>query len=341
MVDIPALLQGVIVRHTPEVGIDQWEHEVLIAQFLMARHWVRRGIILILIQADPAADWKDTLQKATWMADTLSPPKLQDLFDICQDERPIIFLLKARLDTLYRAEELRRRLREKDVGWQFVQVLGKLATSEVLNGLLEKLKVDRMTTYHNDEEDDTDLQGLALKSAFEVYTKMKQDAGFPVPAMIVQKLPPDCGLPEMEPPPWDVLNAHILPLEWLESLQSFLPILDDQVKTLPSKVHDALKDHWAKWKAQKRQAKREYKTVEELDKLRQLPWHDPAPPRAMSQMALAYRRAEERWGKKGTAFLEALCEEYNVGKASKKAGISRPTAYKYLKELRKDLSPSD
>ena len=79
----------------------------------------------------------------------------------------------------------------------------------------------------------------------------------------------------------------------------------------------------------------------DLEEGGQLPWSQISPPKALSVMAEAYHHAEQRRGKKGTTFLEALCEGSTVEEASKKAGFSRQTGHKFLRELRKDLSPSD
>ena len=51
-----------------------------------------------------------------------------------------------------------------------------------------------------------------------------------------------------------------------------------------------------------------------------------------------YRVAGKRWGKKGRSFLDAQLQGYNLTEASARAGVSRQTGDKYLKELLKATS---
>jgi molybdenum-dependent DNA-binding transcriptional regulator ModE len=48
--------------------------------------------------------------------------------------------------------------------------------------------------------------------------------------------------------------------------------------------------------------------------------------------------AEKRWGARGRQFVQALMETGSVSEASAAASVSRQTAHKYLRELRKTLN---
>jgi hypothetical protein len=284
-------------------------------------------------------DWKALFRRASQIADDPSPPVLAALSRIWPDREPLLYLVWVRLECEHVAMELRKRLEGLGVGAALLRTLGPEPSPDAVRRLTRTLHVSQITvrSSHRHEEDPDDLRQVAVTEAVERYRtltdgiEVKQevtDAG-------LRELcsPPDFGIPEVDNPSWEARNLRLVATECREALKQFGPIFDGHAESIREQAHQALRDHFEKRKAKKRTGQRVPIAEDNL----------PSPAtRAAAEVFVeldaAYQAAMSRWGPSGGCLLTALRSGESMAEAAKAAGVSRVTAHKYLKELRKILS---
>ena len=133
------------------------------------------------------------------------------------------------------------------------------------------------------------------------------------------------------------------------------------METFPEKVHQYHRDIWEKWEAKKRKGieinldeleEQEHAAEKSgplqrilLEISQQRPTWESSARVADLDLKQAYQKIIDRYGEKAQRFLEALkktgwARRNNIKEASEMAQISRPTAYKYLREFALELEKS-
>ncbi len=332
MQDLRDLIRDQKAKHRPRSDYSSWDNETLVSQLVIWRSLGPQCIIRMI--AKPEDDWKAMFQRVSHMADVLSPAVLEELYSMQRNGVAVRFLIWWRLELEHIALELRNRLERSKVGSALIQAIGGRSEKVTLNQLLRVLRIERLQSYRPEDESDEDLRAHGLMKAYEYYDHMGEEAIFPLPHGLGAALPPNLGLPEQDPPPWDYLLPRVTSLQIQQALRVFLPILEGDVERLPGKVWQALRDLFEKRKAQKRDAQRADEPFETLEEAGHIPRHHGVQD-AMSDLVQVFKLAERRWGPKATAFLNALREDCTQDEAAKRAKISRQTGHKYLRELAK------
>jgi hypothetical protein len=194
-----------------------------------------------------------------------------------------------------------------------------------------------LTSYRPRLEDSEDLQCLGLLKAIELYRKdqeaaLKALAPFqPIPP-VLWDLVPDLKQTER----WSSLRTRLLYEEVLPALEIFLPLLQGKAEQLPKSVYQALRDHWGKWKAQKRAGAEDSLSLDDVLAKAEGVSDQQLAANVESNLVVekVAKMAEDRWGDQGRRFVEALIETGNMAEACREASISRPTGYKYREELK-------
>jgi hypothetical protein len=335
---VEGLIESVAAQHRARYSYPDWSNTDLLVRLVLLRHRARVCILRIM-GAGGSDGEQSAFRSASRMADDPGPKVLAELYAVWPHFEPLQYLVWVRLECEAVATELRGRLHALSVASALMHTLGSQTSEDALTGLKNALHVRLVTVYdqHQHEEDPSDLQQVAIEHAIRRYrdltegidvTQMSSDQ-----EMLALVSPPDFGLPSL-PATWtEEVGLPFVIGECREALKRFGPLLDGAVESARGHAHQALRDHFEKRKARKRSGGADFE--EEFRAL-----HSQADPDAGAQadMEEIYRFALKRWGPRGERFLRARVAGEPVAGAAKAAGLSRPTAYKYLKELRKDLS---
>jgi hypothetical protein len=125
-------------------------------------------------------------------------------------------------------------------------------------------------------------------------------------------------------------------------LESRLILLDGRMENIPRRLRDRKNDDLKTAKRRRKILHRNHNDVESAppDEPEDLLLRRERIKRAEVLSSRAYTVAAKRWGERGRKFLVALSvEETSVEKASTAAGVTRQMDYKYLRELKKALTP--
>jgi len=216
MQDFKMLIGEEAARHKPRSDYSTWKQEELILNLTVLRAVGRECVTKIIDRA--GVDWKETFRRAFRMADNPNPIVLEELYSICNDERPLRFLVWLRLELGYISLELMTRLIKLRVGREMIQIAGnKAAPLEVINSLLAVLNINKITSYHPEEESSEDLKQFGLERALtyqkEIGKEALEKSGFHR-LQVLSALPPqNLGFPLEDKEPWNWLNPRLLALQ--------------------------------------------------------------------------------------------------------------------------------
>jgi hypothetical protein len=332
------LIKSVAAQHRARHSYADWSSTNLLVRLVLLRHRAR-VCILRIIGAEGAEGWQSALRRASQMADNPTPKVLAELYAVWPHVEPLQFLVWARLECEAVATEVRRRLDALVVAPALMHTLGQQTFTDSLTDLKDALHVRRLTVHaqYRHEEDSSDLQQVAVERAVRRYRYLTE--GIAVTQMISDHemlalvSPPDFGLPPL-PDVWaQKIGLGFVKAQCHEALKRFGPLLDGAVESAQGHARQAVRDHVHQRKAQKRRGRPEFEAA-----FRALHFQAGSDAESLAATNRAYEVAIKQWGSRGERFLRALAAGEPVAAAAKAAGLSRPTAHKYLKELRKDLS---
>ena len=346
MINVKKLIKKEIARHKPISEYPDWEDKEVVLNLVFLRALGRECVTRIIAQH--GGDWKETFRLAYRIADYPNPHVLKKLYSICRDERPLRFLVWLRIEQEYIAIEFRRRLERTKAGWEITQLLKGLTPLESVGLLFRALEVDKITSYYPEEDSSEDLQQLAVEKALTYQERMAGVAlakcGFDQLQMISISLPSiNIGLPVKDKEPWNQLNPRMLALQTREAIKLFLPVLQGNVEQMPELVYQALRDHWEKRKAQKRDAREV--PYEEAEKEIVSTSYNELRDREVSReiLNISARMSEvlkeakkhKRWGDKAIKAFKYYCEGKTKKEASEMVGIDERTFRNNISRLNK------
>jgi hypothetical protein len=322
------------VGFQPRFDYAEWSSSDLLVRLVLLRHRGRL-CVLRLLALEGAQDWRMLFRRASQITDDPNPRVLAALYRIWPHPEPLLYLVWVQLECQHVAMALRERLSVLPVGEALIGTLGAEPPLDAVGKLKQALHVSRMEVYEGfqHEEDADDLHQEAVTHALKRYrgltggVQAKQE----VTDDELRELctPPDFGIPDKTasfPKLMDFAAA-----ECRAALERLSPIFDGHVEAAPGQVHQHLRDHFERRQAQKRSGERV-----PIEEATEGPRGGPNPDVRMDVKDL-YEFALKRWGARGERFLKAL-EAGTMTDAAKAAGVSRPTADKYRKELRRHFS---
>jgi len=308
------------VERNPDYSDLSDENLVLL---LVATESPARELVCVLID-QPARDAAEIYKQAVAVVRAPVPEALRMLHQhgATVDQLRSIIRTRIKLNAIY--AELRKRFDRLPVGAALYRAV--VGRPKGRDALLRSLRVERIKSFRQAKESDQDLRSEAVEAAWQKFSVMYESAAENV------------GLPRQvtissggEGPRFDW--KQLRKSEVNASLALFLPLLRGDAERLPEKVHQRLRDHFEKWNAAKR-AGMEFSLFDEEGSPASEPEiEELIAPREMAASLL--KVAEDRWGERGGAFVQALSEGAKVAEAAKVAGVSRTTANKYTRELRR------
>jgi hypothetical protein len=324
-----------LAGHRPRANYAEWSNTDLVVRLILLRHRGRLCALRILA-LEGSQDWKALFRRASRIIDDPNPKVLAALHRVWPHAEPLLYLLWVRSECEHAAEELHNRLSSLPVGSALLAMLGVEPPPEAVSKLKQALHVSEIGV-HKDfrhEEDAGDVQQVAVTHAMGQYRWLTEGVEVKQEVTDAQLrelcMPPDFGIPDAgETFPETVT---FVAAQCRAALVRVGPIFDGHVETAPAHAHQALRDHFEKRRAQKRTGRRV--PIERVTGR-----HAAGPnPDVRADVEAAYEFAVKRWGAKGKRFVTALLEAETTTEAAKAAGVSRPTAGKYVKELRRHLS---
>jgi hypothetical protein len=330
--DFEALIRDEFSSYSGSPDYSGLSNEDLILE-LVATESPARDLVFQIID-EPSRDTYSIYEQAVQMVRNPSVHALQLLRRRGAKDSDLRFVVKTRITLNDIYVELRKRFEPFPVGRAIYKAW--IERPDALADLLKALHVDRITSYRENKESSEDLQSIASLTPWrryrEIYDRVAESLG----------LPEKIDLPQV--------GHHRLVLETLQrhevsaSLSLILPLFRGDAEKLPQPVRQALREEFRKWKADKRDAS-EVSTYEEGETdesgrplVERIPGHYPDPEEsAISNLEAASMMtlAEKRYGEKGRLFLQALSEDMTFAEAATLAGISRQTAHRYVRELRR------
>jgi hypothetical protein len=211
-----------------------------------------REVIVWALQ-EPGRDSPYLYEQATRVVRNLCPTALQKLHQRGLRDLQFRFLVWSRLNLTGIYEELRKRLDRQRVGRAFYRIL--LNRPEALEELRTALHIERIKSYRPSKESDEDLRSdgveAALRKLEDFRSKIWRGISFreSVNLPTIPVLPSDSRTAGS----WDWGKLRAEELE--ETTVAFLPLLNGEAESIVTKVHDALKEHFRKFKAAKREGK--------------------------------------------------------------------------------------
>ncbi|MBI3770339.1 MAG: hypothetical protein HY271_17850 [Deltaproteobacteria bacterium] len=289
-------------------------------------------LVIVSFIDTPGAPWRTVYRHAAVLAGVLSLEVLDRLRRRGASGDVLGFLIWTRRAVDNVLHEILRRLRATPVGLAIVAVRSLMPPDDAvaLRQLLRALRVSQLTSFRPEKESDEDLRQDALASALDFVDRHEREITAP------WTLPDRIELPALPVPipgvdarrwDWPALVAS----ETHATAALLLPALRGDLEALPEKVRLALRDHFESWNAQKRSGEEvlfddsDHASPTDVES-------DLARRRAVQDF---YAEARRRWGDRACVFLDALLRGRTVEEASKRAGVSRQTGHKYLRELKR------
>ena len=281
-------------------------------------------------------DLKRVAEETADISDNLSWEYIDRLCELCQSPAPAMYLVWCRLeqDAIY--EETSKRLKKSKVGSELLRLEGKRVKPMGLGELHKALGVERITTYRPKKYSDDDLKQIAVEGALGAFKKMgealkveKPQDTYPL-SPLARFLPVKTEVSER----WEIVNAAMERKDYTMMQEYYLPALEG--KKISQRARQALKDWFEKWEARKRKG-----DEISLEQAKGIPSEETSRPVSSLVAKRVYKKTIDRHGEKARIYLDALPEsgwknKINIKEASELAEISRPTAYKWLKEYKRE-----
>jgi hypothetical protein len=330
--DFESIIRNEFSAYSGSPDYSQLSDEDLILE-LVATESPARDLVFRIID-DAGRDAYSIYQQAVQMIRNPSVHALQLLHKHGATVSDLRFVVttRIRLNDVY--AELRQRFETLPVGRTIYKAW--IDRPDALADLLKALHVERITSYRENKESSEDLQSIAFLTLWRRYREIYDAVAdsLRVPEQIDLS---DGGDHRLVP-------ERLQQRELSASLSVMLPLLRGDAEKLPEPVRQSLREEFRKWKAAKRNAREESIYQEgQTDEggrplVERIAGHHPDPEEcAISNLEAASMMtlAEKRYGEKGRLFLQALSEDLTFAEAATLAEISRQTAHKYVRELRR------
>jgi hypothetical protein len=284
---------------------------------------------------EPERDWLGVYKQAIRIARNPCSRALQMLHQRGLQDSQLRFIVWIRLNLIEIYDEFRKRLDRQRVGRAFYRTF--LNRPEALEELRTALHVERIKSYRPSKECDEDLRADGVEAAVrkleDLRLKIRREMSFPECVQLpkIPVLPSDSRTDGGWE--WEKLRAK----ELQDTIVAFLPLLSGEAEGILTKVHDALKEHFRKFEAAKRDGEEipicdeKGRLIDEVE-IVSVPGVEEQVLSKMAVISLG-QIAAERWGKKGSDFIRALLDDKTIKEASRIAGVSRQTGNKYFREL--------
>lgn len=227
-------------------------------------------------------------------------------------------------------EKLERRCKDKEVGAALIA--SQVGILDAVQEMERLMQVDRIRSYHPWEEESNDIKNSAWQRASNLYalTSKKYGAKYQVEFLSI------LSMSDKERRICDRI-AQIAGTIQEDMNRRFGPILGGEIETIPTKVRNHLRGEW------KKIARRKTIFENHQEEIREQIHPEERKPGEKQVVRIdyyhAYHIAKKRWGKKGQIFLDKLSQGATVTNASQEAGVTRQMGHRYLKELKRALSP--
>ncbi len=310
----------------------------------MGRDCVAR--ILLKDRPNPSLeDLKKVAGQAADISDEPSPKRLERLYASCHDMKPLKFLVECRFEQEAIYKETKNRLKKSGVGMEALRLLGRKSKPLTLDDLHKALKVERMQTYKPDKEMDEDLRSVAVGGVWNRFQKLGQTLKVKLPTGPYPAVPQNVGIPVDEKDTWSQLNAVMLQRDFEQMQENILPAL--QGKRLSGGARQALRDHWEKRDAQKREGEefdlsegqRLLRREGRLDRHEEEEMEQKADVSARMYKVLKEAQRQKRWGKKAITAFKYYLEGKTEEEACKLAKITPRTFQNYIARFREKFAP--
>jgi hypothetical protein len=303
-----------------------FSHENLVLA-LVATESPARELVFSLIDR-PDREPVDVYEQALRTVRNPSPAVLRMLHQHGATTEQLRLLIRTRIRLNKVNAELRKRFERLLLARAIYRAV--VNRPEALKELQRVLRIEKIKSYRENKESGEDLKADAVEASWHKFDDSYRRAAddLRLPEQVVLAAGP--GNARLD---WSQLRES----EVKASLALFLPLLSGELENLREPVRQSLREHFRKWNAAKRTAS-EIPLFEEHGKGKPLIVNRPGPEEtAIAQVdALSFMKiAEEKWGEKGRAFVQALSEGRNMTQAAEAASVSRPTGHKYIRELRR------
>lgn len=326
----------------PSINYGSLLDQELIIWLVFFRAWSRECVWKLMEMDNTGITAEEAVNSRAAIYKMLIPGKPEELCALLLlryqltgnlDLIPIAFMTWLNAQLAYVINEIETRAKPKKIGNMLLGMIfdhNDYPKKELLEAVRREAKkwrpgADVFKSYHRDEDRDDRIQEvLTACLAFQ-----KQLTGTPkfVPygELYIPQLPLIANLPRQRSNALVRVNELLALNDVVALWRDVLPCLQGGTERLPEKAYQSIRTRDDRRKTQKRTGK----TVDLKDD--QI-FSEPLP-----SLGMLYRRVQSHWGKRGVAFLESLTKGDTVIEASKKAGVSRQTGQKYLREIKKDL----
>ena len=314
---------------------------------------------IITLIDDPELDWIAVYKQAMSILNRLVDPRTWA--ELCRTPNRnlnvLAPLVRLNLNCAYTYREIVNRIQRRPnysvskFAWT-LWLEGK-PEEDIFLILLTSVRIGRarkrlrdLRTYRPKKEDSSDIMSVAKIGAWEYWHAVQ--------SAISEELEPisvPTHLPKDRTKLWKVLSPSLLQMEGAAWARAFLPVLRGSLDKWPDKVNQALRNHYEKWTAQKRQHNGEYSYTEvgtgreptesgyygvpfktkETEMIAE-GWRGKQ--RLESRIASIVLEAEKRWGPKAARAFAVRSDVNTDKEAAKLAGIGERTYRNYVSALK-------
>ena len=328
--------QSAIFLHVPRLDLSKIPDERLLVGMVYLR-WLRLEYVTKTLDSTfPGLSWVEAYKRALSLVDSFLPAECACLYATDRNLNSLARFLRQAALELVIFEEIEGRAKKNELGKElYVHI-----SSDIIDPLavLKALKFDKISSYRPEKESGEDLKQLALEKAWHYYSEMGKMRMGRMGRLLEQAEKTNR---------WDALLPRLQAEELRTLLRHVWPTLPAQAEKLYEQVQQALRDHFEKWKAQKRTGKDV--PLEEADKtiLRRSgsgTWtkkgervEDEERPDTSERMFEILKEAKKhkRWGDKAVKAFKDYLDGKTEAEAARLAGITDRTFRNYITKLQK------
>lgn len=351
MKEFEKLISEVTDNYTPQYDYSKLEDKDLLIIYCVFTVQACQCVVRILNKKSQIPLTKDEDRKISQISRNPNPENLATLYEIFPDERPLKFLVRLPIEQRHILDELDRRHRPFKAGRAFI--LMDEGQPVDLKDIHKVLDVEKITSYRPEKEDAEDLKSETVMGAVRFFNRrgesvgVKQRPGMPIPG-----IPSKWGLPTTDPDPWGLWYRYSLDCYVEKILKDYLSLFFGRVDRLKEAGRQHLRDHFEKWKADKRAG--DEVSIDEADKAfsgrsRSGVWRNKSDTVVEEEKAdisqrmfevLREAKKHKRWGPQFIEFTKHYLEGKSEKEAAKLAKITDRTARNHLAKLRKIFTSS-
>ena len=263
-----------------------------------------------------------------------TPSELAEICDAYPDGRLVYLLADLKIEELFIAAELERRLADKRIGTVLILDPFFTGTQPSEGWLTKELKVDKIKAYRGYIQDENDIRQDSITRAFELGADLLSDSydPGPLPEFPLEMQPHEASL-------WNVGLAKVWKRGHETLRKGLIPVLQGDAENIPEKVRNHRREEWRKIASRKAlydNHQDDIKNVVHPEREEQTK----AAHNVSASMLEVLKEAQRHkgWGQKAIVVFNYYLEGKTEEEACRLAKITTRTFQNYISRLREILA---